>query len=50
MAECSKCGGVIRQTYMPMPEWGAKGPLCGRCYSALIAEHYPGEHVRVNAG
>ena len=24
-----------------------KGPLCGGCYSKLIAEFYPGKHVRM---
>lgn len=32
---------------MPMPEWGVEGPLCGGCYSKLIAGHYPGDHARV---
>ena len=32
----------------PMPEWKIKGPLCSKCYSKNISEHYPGEHVRLN--
>lgn len=44
---CSQCGGRIKQTYMPMEEWDASGPLCGGCYSKLIARHYPGDHARV---
>lgn len=26
-----------------------KGPLCGGCYSKLIGEFYPGEHVRMGS-
>lgn len=31
-----------------MKEWKIEGPLCGKCYSKKIDEHYPGEHGRVN--
>ena len=48
-ATCAQCGGKINQTYMPMAGWGVRGPLCGACYSKRIAEHYPGEHVRINS-
>ena len=34
--------------YNPMASWKVEGPLCGKCYSKKISEHYPGEHVRVN--
>ena len=33
-----------------MRVWNVKGPLCGGCYSRLIAEFYPGDHVRMGAG
>ena len=33
-----------------MRVWNVKGPLCGGCYSKLIAEFYPGDHVRMGAG
>lgn len=46
---CSECGGKMPKTYMPMEEWGIRGPLCGSCYSKLLARHYPGDHVRVNS-
>ena len=26
-----------------------KGPLCGGCYSKLIAEFYPGDHARMGS-
>ena len=32
-----------------MREWNMEGPLCGGCYSKLIAEFYPGEHVRMGS-
>lgn len=32
-----------------MREWNMKGPLCGGCYSRLIAEFYPGEHARMGS-
>lgn len=47
-AKCSECGQGISKRYMPMKEWGIKGPICGVCYSKRIDEHYPGDHVRVN--
>ena len=42
------CDEKVQQRYMPMQEWGIKGPLCGKCYSKLVHEHYPGDHIRVN--
>lgn len=44
---CSKCKGEIERMYFPMKEWGTSGPLCGRCYSAMIADFYPGDHTRM---
>ena len=35
------------QKFMPMLEWKIKGPLCGKCYSKMIHDHYPGDHVRL---
>lgn len=48
--DCKACGGKITQTFEPMPEWNISGPLCGDCYSKKIAEHYPGQHVRMDTG
>ena len=49
MAEkCKTCNGPVEQKFMPMEEWGMEGPMCGKCYSKKIGEHYPGEHVRVD--
>ena len=31
-----------------MEEWGMEGPMCGKCYSKRLGEHYPGDHARVN--
>ncbi len=45
---CTLCNGTIAQRFLPMKQWGIDGPLCGECYSKKIAEHYPGEHVRVD--
>ena len=50
MPKCKICGGDVVRNYMPMREWGIDGPICGRCYSAKIYEHYPGEHVRAGDG
>jgi len=47
---CTICKGHIEKKYMPMEEWKINGPLCSKCYSKKISEHYPGEHVRVNLG
>ena len=46
--KCSVCGGNMEQKYLPMKEWNMEGQMCGKCYSKKIAEHYPGEHVRVD--
>tara|TARA_X000000368_G_scaffold43629_1_gene31389 strand:- start:147 stop:314 length:168 start_codon:yes stop_codon:yes gene_type:complete len=46
--KCTMCDEKVQQRYMPMQEWGIKGPLCGKCYSKLVHEHYPGDHIRVN--
>jgi len=48
--KCTICRGHIEKKYMPMKEWKINGPLCNKCYSKKIGEHYPGEHVRVNLG
>lgn len=50
MVQCKSCGSDVAQTYMPMKEWNVEGPLCGKCYSSKIFEHYPGDHVRVDTG
>ncbi len=46
--KCKMCSGDIVQKFFPMEQWHIEGPLCGKCYSKKIAEHYPGEHVRVD--
>lgn len=46
--KCSVCSVVITVRYEPMDQWKMQGPLCGKCYSQKIFEHYPGDHVRVN--
>ncbi|MFM8659670.1 MAG: hypothetical protein ACKOCQ_07050 [Candidatus Nitrosotenuis sp.] len=46
--KCVICKGPVSYKYNAMPNWDIKGPLCGKCYSQKIYEHYPGEHVRVN--
>ncbi len=46
--KCTECGSSIEQKYIPMDEWKIKAPLCGKCYSKKISEHYPGKHVRVS--
>ncbi|WP_182132863.1 hypothetical protein [Nitrosopumilus sp. b1] len=46
--KCTVCGNPVSLRYEPMDEWGIKGPLCGKCYSQKISEHYPGKHVRVS--
>ncbi len=48
MVKCKACSREVVQTYMPMEQWKMQGPLCGRCYSRKISEHYPGDHVRVD--
>ena len=49
MAKCTECDEDIGETpYNPMEGWKMKAPLCGKCYSKNISEHYPGEHVRLN--
>lgn len=45
---CKICGGIINKSYFPMEEWEIEGPLCGKCYSKKLNNHYPGEHVRIN--
>lgn len=47
--KCGICGGAVTTRYEPMDKWEVSGPLCGKCYSKKIFEHYPGEHVRINA-
>jgi len=46
--KCQLCNGPIKHTFNPMKEWEIEGPLCGKCYSEKIHEHYPGDHTRVN--
>ncbi|MBI5696922.1 MAG: hypothetical protein HZC29_00110 [Thaumarchaeota archaeon] len=46
--KCVLCKGPMEHKYAPMTDWDVKGPLCGKCYSKKIFEHYPGQHVRVN--
>jgi len=46
--KCQLCSGPLEFTYQPMVEWKIKGPLCGKCYSKKIHEHYPGDHTRVD--
>ncbi len=46
--KCKICKGQITNTFYPMEDWKIEGPLCGDCYSKKIAEHYPGDHVRMD--
>jgi len=46
--KCAICNEKIELHYKYMDEWGIEGPICGKCYSKKLSEHYPGEHVRVN--
>jgi hypothetical protein len=46
--KCSLCNNPIEFKYIPMKEWEIEGPLCSKCYSKKISDHYPGEHARVN--
>ncbi len=46
--KCAICSEKIKLGYNSMEEWGIEGPICGKCYSKKLGEHYPGEHVRVN--
>ncbi len=46
--KCAVCSEKIGLRYNPMEKWGIEGPICGKCYSRKVSEHYPGEHVRVN--
>ena len=49
MGKCTQCSNEIGELpYNPMPEWKLEAPLCGKCYSSLLEEHYPGKHIRVN--
>ena len=47
--KCASCESKLERRYRPMREWNMKGPLCGACYSKLIAEFYPGDHVRMGS-
>ena len=47
--KCAACEAKLERRYLPMREWNMKGPLCGDCYSRLIGEFYPGEHVRMGS-
>ncbi len=47
--KCAACEAKLERRYIPMREWNMKGPLCGDCYSRLIGEFYPGEHVRMGS-
>jgi len=31
-----------------MKDWNIDGPLCGKCYSKKLSEHYPGDHAKIN--
>ncbi|MGY5141991.1 MAG: hypothetical protein ACW9WZ_02980 [Nitrosopumilus sp.] len=46
--KCKICSEQIVQRYVPMDEWNLEGPMCGKCYSKKLDEHYPGDHIRVN--
>ena len=46
--KCKICSEQIVQRYVPMDEWNMEGPMCGKCYSKKLDEHYPGDHIRVN--
>ena len=46
--KCAMCGEEMEMSYNGMKEWKIDGQLCGKCYSKMLYEHYPGEHVRVN--
>ena len=47
--ECGRCKGEIKLKYRPMKAWGIKGSLCGGCYSEMIGDFYPGNHVRTGS-
>ena len=46
--KCGICNQEIGFRFNPMEEWGMGGPMCGKCYSKRLGEHYPGDHARVN--
>jgi len=46
--KCTICSQDASMQFNPMEEWMIEGPLCGKCYSKKLSEHYPGNHVRVN--
>ena len=46
--KCTICSEEISLRFNAMPEWSIEGPLCGKCYSKKLGEHYPGDHARVN--
>jgi len=49
MTKCTQCDEDVGSvSYNPMDEWKIEGPLCSKCYSSKLEEHYPGDHVRVN--
>ena len=49
MTKCTECDEDVGETpYKPMEGWKMKAPLCGKCYSKKLEEHYPGKHIRVN--
>ena len=49
MTKCTECDDDVGETpYNPMEGWNMKAPLCGKCYSTKLEEHYPGKHIRVN--
>lgn len=47
--QCHSCKKEMDRRYFPMKEWGISGPLCGGCYSAKIADFYPGVHARTGS-
>ncbi|HXW02611.1 MAG TPA: hypothetical protein VD828_04495 [Candidatus Nitrosotenuis sp.] len=46
--KCVLCNGPMDHKYLGMKDWNIQGPMCGKCYTKKISEHYPGQHVRVN--
>ncbi len=49
MTKCTQCDEDVGSvSYKPMDEWNIEGPLCSKCYSSKLEEHYPGDHIRVN--
>ena len=49
MTKCTECDEDVGETpYNPMEGLKMKAPLCGKCYSKKLEEHYPGKHIRVN--